>query len=174
MTKDLGTTLSPKVVAGSAGAGAGAIVTTATVWALGAGAFGAGWDAANVEAAMAAVPAPLVALVALVLGVGLTFIPAWWIRDHVREEGAAAIAAQPEASGTKPVGVGTEDASLVATAHKVQEVLDQHLANGGATALTDHGAPEAGAVIPEGLDDYRPAPDYVTENTEEDPPARGL
>lgn len=97
MAKDLGTTLSPKVVAGTAGAGAGAIVTTAVTWALGAGAFGAGWTAAEVEAAMAAVPAPLVALTALGIGVGFTFLPAWWIRDHVREEGAAVIAAKPTA-----------------------------------------------------------------------------
>lgn len=93
---DLGTTLSPKVVAGTAGAGAGAIVTTAATWALGAGVFGGGWDAANVEAAMASVPAPLVALLALAVGVLFTFVPAWWIRDHVREEGADVIAARAD------------------------------------------------------------------------------
>lgn len=106
-TKDLGTTLSPKVVAGTAGAGAGAIVTTAATWALGAGPFGAGWGAGEVETALAAVPAPLVALSALVIGVAFTFVPAWWIRDHVREEGAEAIAAKPDAADVAVDGTMT-------------------------------------------------------------------
>ena len=142
--KDLGSTLSPKVVAGTAGAGAGAIVTTAVTWALGAGAFGGGWDAASVEGAMAAVPAPLVALVALGIGVAFTFLPAWWIRDHVREEGAAAIAARPDGPpGEVDPYEEPEEVSLSATAHAVQEVLDRHLASRHTEPLVDHGTVEA-------------------------------
>lgn len=87
---NIGTTVSPKVVAGTAGAGAGAILTAVVVWVVGA-AWSGRWDAAGVEVAVDAVPAPLAALLALIIAVALTLIPAWWIRDHVREVGAETI-----------------------------------------------------------------------------------
>lgn len=163
MTKDLGTTLSPKVVAGTFGAGAGAIVTTAVTWALGAGAFGAGWSAAEVEAAMAAVPAPLVALAALGIGVAFTFIPAWWIRDHVREEGAALIA--NTAPGVRPSI--SSDEHLAATGLEVQDVLDRHLAAEPDGTMTYGGSADADLYRAVGL------PDDGATDQEEDPPARG-
>lgn len=163
MTEDLRATLSPKVVAGTAGAGAGAIVTTAVTWAVGAGWFGAGWDAGQVGTALDAVPWPLAALLALGIGVGFTFIPAWWIRDHVREEGAAVIAAQPsvaEIVTTAAAGDSAHDASLEGTAAEIQEVLDRHLAS---TATQRYGSTAE-----------QERPDYVTEDTDDTPPARGL
>lgn len=87
---NIGTTVSPKVVAGTAGAGAGAIVTAVILWAVGAALSGQ-WTASGVEAALDAVPAPLAAFLGLVIAVAFTLIPAWWIRDHVREVGAETI-----------------------------------------------------------------------------------
>lgn len=90
MTEAIGKTLSPKAVAGTAGAGAGAIVTTAGLWAIG-GAISGDWTAGGVENALGAVPGPVAALVGLVVAVAFTFIPAWFITDHVRDVGAGVI-----------------------------------------------------------------------------------
>ena len=84
---DASKSLSPKVVAGTAGAGAGAIVTALVTWVVGA-AYSGDWTAAGVETALASVPAPLVAFIGLVVGVAFTFIPAYFITDHLRETGA--------------------------------------------------------------------------------------
>lgn len=118
MTADVGKTVSPKVVAGTAGAGAGAIVTGLIMWVVGA-ALSGDWTAAGVEDALAAVPAPLGLFVGLVVGVAFTFVPAWFITDHVRDTGAAVIEARPddipgevvpapELGSTDPDGDGTE------------------------------------------------------------------
>ena len=87
MTETADKALSPKVVAGTAGAGAGAIVTALVTWLVGA-AYAGDWTAGGVETALASVPAPLVAFIGLVVGVAFTFVPAYFIRDHLREEGA--------------------------------------------------------------------------------------
>ena len=92
---DVGKTVSPKVVAGTAGAGAGAIVTGLIMWLVGA-ALSGDWTAAGVEDALAAVPAPLGLFVGLAVGVAFTFVPAWFITDHVRDTGAAVIQARPD------------------------------------------------------------------------------
>lgn len=49
-----------KVIAAAGGAGGGGVFGTLILWVLGASLFGAGWGADQVEAALAAVPSPIV------------------------------------------------------------------------------------------------------------------
>lgn len=95
MTTDVGKTMSPKALAATAGAGAGAIVTALLLWVIGAGMSG-DWTATGADSALAAVPAPLGAFVGLLVAVAFTLIPSWWITDHVRDVGAAVIDARPD------------------------------------------------------------------------------
>jgi hypothetical protein len=62
-----------KVVAGAAGAGAGAVISQFVVWLMGCWAWGASWDASKAVDAVAAVPAPVADLVFLTI----TVIGAW-------------------------------------------------------------------------------------------------
>lgn len=58
-----------KVVAGAAGAGAGAVISQFVVWLLGCWAWGASWSADKAVAAVSAVPAPVADLVLLTVTV---------------------------------------------------------------------------------------------------------
>ena len=63
-----------KVIAATAGGGAGGVVGTFVLWVLGAWLWRAGWGADQVDAALAAVPGPVSALVPLILGAAGAFI----------------------------------------------------------------------------------------------------
>ena len=76
--------VSPKVLAAAAGAGAGAAVSTAALWALGAGVWGAGWGADQVDNALAAVPTPLSGLVLLVVTIVGAALPGYRATDPER------------------------------------------------------------------------------------------
>lgn len=81
--------VSPKVVASAAGAGAGATLTGFLVWLLGASLYGVGFDASVADAAVAAVPNQVIALIGLVLVVAGAFIPGYQVTDPARAtEGA--------------------------------------------------------------------------------------
>lgn len=90
--------ISPKVISAAAGAGGSAIIGGAILWALGAGVFGAGWEADTVEAAIASVPSPLAALVYLLITVAGAAIPGYFIADPNRVVGPArAMSPTPQA-----------------------------------------------------------------------------
>lgn len=76
--------VSPKVVAASAGAGLGAVLSGAILWGVGAGFFGAGWSAENASAAIAAVPTPLNGLIVGVIAVITAGVPGYRTNDPLR------------------------------------------------------------------------------------------
>ena len=76
--------ISPKVISAAIGAGAGTIISTAILWAIGAGLYDAGATADRVDNAIAAVPTPLSALVFLIVTVACTFLPGYQITDPLR------------------------------------------------------------------------------------------
>lgn len=86
-----------KTIAAAGGAGGGGIFGTLIIWALGAGLFGAGWSAGQVDAAIAAVPYPLAAVVPPVLGT-LGALWAGWAAPHT-ERTPTEIQALAEATG---------------------------------------------------------------------------
>lgn len=87
--------ISPKVVAATSGAGAGAIVSGFLVWLIGASAYGVGFAAADADAAVAAVPIQITGMISLVLTVVGAFIPGYQTTDPARSA-AAAPSADPE------------------------------------------------------------------------------
>jgi hypothetical protein len=78
------TTLSPKVIAAAAGAGAGSVISQLRLWLLGAGVWHAGWSADRVDNALAAVPLPVYAFVTLVVTVAGAAIPGYQTADPDR------------------------------------------------------------------------------------------
>ena len=70
-----------KVWAASSGAGAGGVVATVLIWLLGATAWGGGTGAGEVEAAYAAVPAPVTALITLAVGYASAWL-AGYVAKH--------------------------------------------------------------------------------------------
>lgn len=63
-----------KVIAATAGGGAGAVVGTFLLWIMGAGLWHAGWSAEQAVAATSAVPGPVAALVPLLVTVAGAFL----------------------------------------------------------------------------------------------------
>lgn len=91
---DASKALSPKVVAGTAGAGAGAITTTLVTWVVGAAYSGDldGRGRGRPRAWRPRWPASRrrwwrSSACGLVVGVAFTFIPAYFITDHLRIQG---------------------------------------------------------------------------------------
>lgn len=76
--------ISPKVISAAIGAGAGTVISTVILWAIGAGFYHAGATADRVDNAIAAVPTPLSAFVFLIVTVAATFIPAYQVTDPLR------------------------------------------------------------------------------------------
>lgn len=82
-----------KVKAGGAGAGLGSLVGTFLVWLLGATAWGAGADASQVEAALAAVPAPVSGLLIALVALAGSVLAGYVTTERVAPAGAAEYAA---------------------------------------------------------------------------------
>lgn len=76
--------VSPKAIASTGGAGAGALVATFVTWLLGISVWDASSSSDRVADALAAVPSPVSALVALLIsGVGAA-VSGWTVRDPYR------------------------------------------------------------------------------------------
>lgn len=75
--------VSPKLVAGAIGSGIGTAVTTFLLWLIGA-VITHHWTADGVDNAIAAVPAPLATLIAILVIVGSTVIGAYLKTDPER------------------------------------------------------------------------------------------
>ena len=82
-----------KVVAGTAGAGAGAVVSQFVLWLLGCWAWGASWAAEKAVDAVAAVPGPVSALIVLVITVIGAYI-AGWLAPHTHRPNPSPIVAK--------------------------------------------------------------------------------
>lgn len=78
--------VSPKVVAAAVGAGGGAVLSQLVLWSIGAGPYGAGWGADQVDAALAAVPDPISGAVLLVFAVVGALVPGYTVTDPARVE----------------------------------------------------------------------------------------
>ncbi len=76
--------ISPKIVAASAGAGAGAVVSTLILWIIGVVAYHIPADAESVSAAVAAVPSPITAAIGLLLVIAGAAIPGYQTTDPNR------------------------------------------------------------------------------------------
>ncbi len=76
--------VSPKVIAATAGAGVGAAVTTMTLWFLGVMVWRADSSAAAAAEAVAAVPAPVSGLIALVIPTVLAGLASYRTTDRHR------------------------------------------------------------------------------------------
>ena len=75
-----------KVNAGAASGGGGIIIANALVWLLGASVWGAGFAADHVEAAYAAVPAPVTVLINVGIGSGLAWLGGYLARHTTRPD----------------------------------------------------------------------------------------
>lgn len=71
------TTIHPKVFASTIGSGIGGTLSALVLWILGVTAWHSPASATGAEAAIAAVPAPVVGAVVLALTVGTTFTAGW-------------------------------------------------------------------------------------------------
>ena len=67
-----------KVKAGAYGAGTAGVITTALLWLLGGTVWGGGLGASEVSDALAAVPAPVTALLALVVPAVGSWVAGYW------------------------------------------------------------------------------------------------
>ena len=76
--------VSPKVVASTAGAGVGALLSTLILWVLGVLVWGVPGTSAEVANALAAVPGPVAAFVPPVVTVLSAVIPGWRTNDPLR------------------------------------------------------------------------------------------
>lgn len=76
--------MSPKVVASTAGAGAGAVLSSLLIWILGVTAWGQPATATAVNAAVAAVPAPVSGFVVLIVTLIGAGVPGWRTTDPLR------------------------------------------------------------------------------------------
>lgn len=95
-----------KVVAGTAGAGAGAVISQFILWMLGCWAWGAPWAAGKAADAVAAVPGPVSGLVVLVVTV-IGAYGAGWLAPHTPRP-----APTPAVTPPKPVKLVHPDAGL--------------------------------------------------------------
>jgi hypothetical protein len=77
--------VSPKVVAGAAGAGFGQALAWLCLWVLGASVWRAGWSADAADNAIAAVPWPLAGFILVTLTVLLSAIPGYVTTDPARQ-----------------------------------------------------------------------------------------
>jgi hypothetical protein len=117
--------VSPKIIAAASGAGAGAILSSAAVWFLGAWLWRVGFSAENVDAAVAAVPLPLTAIVGLVFTVVGAAVPGYRTTDSIRnlglqqqplnvaEEDVADHSLQPAAATVEPEPEEVDDGDEV-------------------------------------------------------------
>lgn len=94
--------LETKVVAATAGAGAGASLAGFVLWLLGVLVWGADSNAANAQAAIAAVPAPVGVMVGILVTIGGTFI-AGYAAPHTSRTQPTADPAVEEANKIFPI-----------------------------------------------------------------------
>ena len=85
-----------KVVAGTAGAGAGAVVSQFVLWLLGCWAWGASWAADKAVDAVAAVPGPVSGLIVLVVTVIGSYVFGW-LAPHTHRPDPAPVPDPPPA-----------------------------------------------------------------------------
>lgn len=76
--------VSPKAIASTSGAGIGAALATLLNWSLGVTVWGASGDAAGVTGAIAAVPTPVSAVVAIIIPAAVAAISGWRVSDPHR------------------------------------------------------------------------------------------
>ena len=76
--------VSTKVIAALAGAGFGSALGTGLVWLLGAALWHGGWEAGQVDAAIAAVPGPVSVLVIMVVSAACSAVPGYVVADPQR------------------------------------------------------------------------------------------
>lgn len=76
--------VSPKVIAASAGAGAGGVISTFVLWLLGVTYWHEPNGADNVAKALAAVPSPVAAIITLVIGALVAAVAGWTVTDPNR------------------------------------------------------------------------------------------
>ncbi len=101
-------TIEAKVIAAAAGSGAGAAVGTFLLWLLGATVWGAPGDAGHVATAVAAVPAPVGALLVIVVGIAGAGLAGYAAPHtprpdlHGQPEAAPVATAAPAESATPP------------------------------------------------------------------------
>jgi uncharacterized membrane protein len=76
--------ISPKAVASTGGAGLGAVLATFVTWLLGVAVWNASSAAAKADDAVAAVPTPIAAVIALVIPAALAAILSWSVTDPLR------------------------------------------------------------------------------------------
>ena len=88
-----------KVVAGAAGAGAGAVISQFLVWLMGCWAWGADWAASKAVDAVAAVPAPVADLVLLTV----TVVGAWFAAYRAPHTHRPDLIPTPEPIAPKPI-----------------------------------------------------------------------
>ena len=76
--------ISPKAIASTTGAGAGALVATLANWILGIVIWDAGSSAEEVAEALAAVPTPVAGIIALVAPAVCAAVSGWKVKDPLR------------------------------------------------------------------------------------------
>lgn len=76
--------VSPKVVASTAGAGIGAALSSLAIWIVGVTLWGQSANAADVNAAVAAVPAPVSGVITLIFALIGAGFPGWKTTDPNR------------------------------------------------------------------------------------------
>jgi hypothetical protein len=76
--------ISPKVIASTAGAGVGAALSALVIWILGVTVWDQAGGADSVNAAMAAVPAPVSNIIALLITAAVAAVSGWRVTDTHR------------------------------------------------------------------------------------------
>jgi len=96
-----------KVWAATIGSGAGLAISQAVLWLLGVTVWGASGSAPKAADAVAAVPAPIAAFLAVLLTVGLAYA-AGWAAKHTPRAVDTSAASQPDASAGQDVYMGSD------------------------------------------------------------------